>query len=69
LANKADPTDEEIVQYMSGNLCRCMSYVRIKRAIKSAAQSSDGVIQIYDPKRQTVVDNSLSAQTDEQGVS
>jgi hypothetical protein len=46
-----------------------MSYVRIKRAIKSAAQSSDGVIQIYDPKRQTVVDNSLSAQTDEQGVS
>ena len=69
LANKADPTDEEIVRYMSGNLCRCMSYVRIKRAIKSAAQSSDGVIQIYDPKRQTVVDNSLSAQTDEQGVS
>lgn len=69
LAGNANPTDEEIVQYMSGNLCRCMSYVRIKRAIKSAAQSSDGVIQIYDPKRQTVVDNSLSAQTDEQGVS
>ncbi|QKX18045.1 (2Fe-2S)-binding protein [Microbulbifer sp. YPW1] len=32
-----DPTDEQIDQVMSGNLCRCMAYVRIRKAIKLAA--------------------------------
>lgn len=32
-----DPTDEQINQVMSGNLCRCMAYVRIREAIKIAA--------------------------------
>ncbi|ODT85995.1 (2Fe-2S)-binding protein [Phenylobacterium sp. SCN 70-31] len=31
------PTDDQIVAAMEGNLCRCMAYVRIKRAIKLAA--------------------------------
>jgi isoquinoline 1-oxidoreductase subunit alpha len=31
------PTDAQIEQAMNGNLCRCMAYVRIKTAIKSAA--------------------------------
>ena len=31
------PTDAEINAAMNGNLCRCMAYVRIKRAIKLAA--------------------------------
>jgi isoquinoline 1-oxidoreductase alpha subunit len=31
------PTDAEIDAAMSGNLCRCMAYVRIKKAIKLAA--------------------------------
>ena len=31
------PTDNEITEYMNGNLCRCMSYVRIHEAIKVAA--------------------------------
>ena len=32
-----DPTDEQIDAVMSGNLCRCMAYVRIRKAIKLAA--------------------------------
>lgn len=31
------PTDEEIEAAMSGNLCRCGTYLRIKEAIKTAA--------------------------------
>ncbi|MEW5684885.1 MAG: (2Fe-2S)-binding protein [Pseudomonadota bacterium] len=31
------PTDAEIEAAMEGNLCRCMAYVRIKKAIKLAA--------------------------------
>jgi isoquinoline 1-oxidoreductase alpha subunit len=32
-----DPDDEQIDSVMSGNLCRCMAYVRIREAIKLAA--------------------------------
>ena len=38
LAQNPDPTNEEIVTWMAGNLCRCGTYLRIKRAIKRAAQ-------------------------------
>ena len=37
LANKPNPSDDDINQAMNGNLCRCMAYVRIKKAIKTAA--------------------------------
>jgi isoquinoline 1-oxidoreductase alpha subunit len=37
LAKTPKPTDDEIVTAMSGNICRCATYVRIKRAIKRAA--------------------------------
>ncbi len=37
LATNKAPTDEQIVEHMNGNLCRCMTYGRIKRAIKRAA--------------------------------
>ena len=37
LSENKNPSDEDIVDAMSGNLCRCMSYIRIKRAIKRAA--------------------------------
>ncbi len=37
LAQNPDPTDEEIVANMNQNLCRCMAYVRIKKAVKLAA--------------------------------
>jgi isoquinoline 1-oxidoreductase subunit alpha len=31
------PSDEDIDAVMTGNLCRCMTYVRIRKAIKQAA--------------------------------
>ena len=37
LKAKPKPTDADIEAAMAGNLCRCMAYVRIKRAIKMAA--------------------------------
>lgn len=33
------PTDEQIVQHMNGNICRCGTYPRIVQAIKRASQS------------------------------
>jgi isoquinoline 1-oxidoreductase alpha subunit len=32
------PTDADIDSVMNGNLCRCMAYVRIRQAIKIAAE-------------------------------
>lgn len=37
LQKNPNPTDAEIVAAMNGNLCRCATYVRIKKAIKRAA--------------------------------
>jgi len=37
LARTPDPTDAEIDQAMAGNLCRCGTYSRIRRAIHTAA--------------------------------
>ncbi|MCE4226824.1 (2Fe-2S)-binding protein [Methylobacterium sp. C25] len=34
---KPEPTDEDIDQVMSGNLCRCGTYARIRTAIHAAA--------------------------------
>ncbi|PAC26715.1 (2Fe-2S)-binding protein [Flectobacillus sp. BAB-3569] len=38
LKTNPNPTDEDIDNYMSGNICRCGTYLRIKEAIKAAAQ-------------------------------
>ena len=40
LAEKPRPTDADIDGAMSGNVCRCGTYLRIREAIKQAAQSS-----------------------------
>ena len=40
LASNPRPTDSEIDDAMSGNICRCGTYVRIREAIKQAAQST-----------------------------
>jgi isoquinoline 1-oxidoreductase alpha subunit len=40
LASKPNPTDADIDDAMSGNICRCGTYVRIRDAIKLAAQSN-----------------------------
>ena len=37
LESNPNPSDNEIIDAMNGNLCRCMAYPRIKRAIKTAA--------------------------------
>jgi len=39
LAQTPKPTDADIDGAMSGNICRCGTYVRIREAIKHAAQS------------------------------
>jgi isoquinoline 1-oxidoreductase alpha subunit len=33
------PTDQQIIDAMSGNICRCGTYLRIRAAIKSAAET------------------------------
>jgi isoquinoline 1-oxidoreductase subunit alpha len=38
LASTPQPTDEDINAAMAGNICRCGTYVRIRKAIKQAAQ-------------------------------
>ncbi len=38
LATKKNPTRDEIVQHMDGNICRCGTYPRIVRAIELAAK-------------------------------
>ena len=37
LAEKPNPTDAEIDEAMAGNLCRCGTYLRIRKAIHAAA--------------------------------
>ncbi|MDX1629339.1 MAG: (2Fe-2S)-binding protein [Fulvivirga sp.] len=39
LKSNPNPSDEEIAGAMSGNICRCGTYTRIKKAIKKAANS------------------------------
>ena len=39
LTNNPNPTDSDIDDSMSGNICRCGTYVRIREAIKHAAQA------------------------------
>ena len=40
LENTVEPTDEDIDKTMSGNICRCGNYERIRAAIKRAAELS-----------------------------
>ena len=39
LEHNADPTDDEIREALSGNLCRCTGYAKIFDAVRLAAQS------------------------------
>jgi isoquinoline 1-oxidoreductase subunit alpha len=41
LASNPHPTDVDIDNAMSGNICRCGTYVRIRGAIKLAAQMNE----------------------------
>ena len=37
LKNNPNPTEEDIENFMTGNICRCGTYTRIKKAIQQAA--------------------------------
>jgi isoquinoline 1-oxidoreductase alpha subunit len=39
LAQNKNPTDADIDAFMSGNICRCGTYPRIRAAIKAAAKA------------------------------
>jgi aerobic-type carbon monoxide dehydrogenase small subunit (CoxS/CutS family) len=38
LAERPSPSDDEILTAMNGNLCRCGTYLRIRRAVRRAAE-------------------------------
>jgi len=40
LKETPNPSDQEIIDAMQGNICRCGTYKRIKAAIKSASQNT-----------------------------
>lgn len=42
LQQVASPSDEDIDNAMSGNICRCATYVRIRQAIHDAAKTLEG---------------------------
>jgi isoquinoline 1-oxidoreductase subunit alpha len=41
LAHRPRPSDAEIEQAMDGNLCRCGTYERIRRAVRRAAEATE----------------------------
>jgi isoquinoline 1-oxidoreductase alpha subunit len=42
LSETPDPTDTEIDDALSGNLCRCCTYPRIREAVRTAARTLKG---------------------------
>ena len=42
LDEHGDPTDDQIREYLSGNLCRCGGYPNIMRAVRAAAARMSG---------------------------
>jgi isoquinoline 1-oxidoreductase alpha subunit len=42
LSKKPNPTDTDIDDFMSGNICRCGTYQRIRKAIHRAASMQAG---------------------------
>jgi carbon-monoxide dehydrogenase small subunit len=45
LDENANPSDEQIREYLSGNLCRCAGYADILRAVRAAQQKTNGTVQ------------------------
>jgi len=42
LDENAKPTEEDIKQYLRGNLCRCTGYVQVVEAVLAAAEEMRG---------------------------
>jgi isoquinoline 1-oxidoreductase alpha subunit len=49
LADNSNPTDADIDAAMSGNICRCGTYGRIRKAIKRAAGSDGAAVASWEP--------------------
>ena len=48
LNSNSSPTDEEIDAAMSGNICRCGTYPRIKKAIKKASEQLSATLNMEE---------------------
>lgn len=48
ISNNPNPTDDDIDTAMSGNLCRCGTYPRIKAAVKTAANNAKPSVETTD---------------------
>lgn len=48
LKTKPDPSRDEILSHMQGNLCRCGTYMRIVKAIQLAAKVNQGQTSINE---------------------
>ena len=42
LATTPEPSDDQISQALQGNLCRCGTYLRIRQAVRLAADLARG---------------------------
>jgi isoquinoline 1-oxidoreductase alpha subunit len=52
LAKNPNPSDDDIEMAMNGNICRCGTYSKIKRAIKSGAEvmrTQGSMVETFDP--------------------
>jgi len=47
LRASADPSDEDIDRAMAGNICRCGTYARIRRAIHRAAKIQQSEVSLH----------------------
>lgn len=61
LADNPSPDDAAIDAAMSGNVCRCGMYPRIRSAIKLAAERQLAVVQSFDPAAAGMVADEGSA--------
>lgn len=50
LATNPNPSDSDIDAAMSGNICRCGTYPRIRKAIHSVASKLNAGVQYMDPQ-------------------
>ena len=49
LAKTPSPSDDDIERALSGNICRCGTYGRIRRAIKRASLEMQGAVATWEP--------------------
>jgi len=61
LAKHPDPSDEQINLAMAGNICRCGTYVRIRKAIKSASSVLRSGVRFFDPGESELSVNSVDS--------